>query len=239
MELIKSIPFYHGTDARMIEMTETERQQYLDDCNRIIDYLSPFYLPLLEEVPCEIERQGQIIKIFKTRLEVYYKDLLNEKGEQYLYENLYEKLNMLQWKNNNAGLYQYGDFYLTTNKRMALDYARRSYAGGEIALIAYRLIQGSDIINFADLNLDKDQIRIIERIKEFAKEGKECPVIVTFNNIDLSCLQNEDGTPLPIDDITIFSNYRYSKAQDLKWDIIENVNRELIDSILNGDDDDD
>ena len=88
MELIKSIPFYHGTDARMIEMSETERQQYLDDCNRIIDYLSPFYLPLLEEVPCEIERQGQIIKIFKTRLEVYYKDLLNEKGEQYLYENL-------------------------------------------------------------------------------------------------------------------------------------------------------
>lgn len=239
MELTKSILFYHGTDARMIEMSETERQQYLGDCNGIIDYLSPLYFPLLEEVPCEIERQGQIIKIFKTRLEVYYKDLLNEKGEQYLYENLYEKLNMLQWKNNNAGLYQYGDFYLTTNKRMALDYARRSYAGGEIALIAYRLIQGSDIINFADFNPGKDRIRIIERIKEFAKEGNERPVIVTFNNIDMDYLIREDGIPLTKDAITILSNFRYLRPQDLKWDIIENVNRGLIDSILNGDDDDD
>jgi len=239
MGAIKSIPFYHGTDARMIEMSETERQQYIKDCNSIIDYLYPFYLPLLEEVPCEIERHGQIIKIFNTQLEVYYKDLLNEKGEQYLYENLYEKLNMLQWKNNNAGLYQYGDFYLTTNKRMALDYAKRSYAGGEIALIAYRLIQGSDIINFADLNLDKDRIRIIEIIKEFAKEGNERPVIVTFNNIDMDYLIREDGIPLTKDAITILSNFRYLRPQNLKWDIIENVNRGLIDSILYGNDDDD
>lgn len=239
MGAIKSIPFYHGTDARMIEMSETERQQYIKDCNSIIDYLYPFYLPLLEEVPCEIERHGQIIKIFKTQLEVYYKDLLNEKGEQYLYENLYEKLNMLQWKNDNVGLYQYGDFYLTTNKRMALDYARRSYAGGEIALIASRLIQGSDIVNFSDFNPDKDQKRKIERIKEFAKEGKERPVIVTFNNIDLNYLQREDGTPILVDDTTILSNFRYMKAQDLKWDIIEKVNRELINSIINSDDEDD
>ena len=139
----------------------------------------------------------------------------------------------------NSGLYQYGSFYLTTNKMTALNYAQRSFAGGEIGLMAYSLIEGTEIINFTDYNPDESLKNKINRIKEFGEEGKECPVIVTFNNIDLSCLQNEDGTPLPIDDITIFSNFRYSKAQDLKWDIIENVNRELIDSILNGDDDDD
>lgn len=228
MTVKRSIPFYHGTDARIIEMAEKERIQYLEDCNSVIDYLYPFYLPLLKKRPD-----------FKTHLEVNYKDLLNKKGEQFLYTNLYEKLIMLQCRNNNAGLYQYGNFYLTSNKLMALNYARRSYAGGEIALIAYRLIQGSDIINFADFNPDKKQRCKIERIKEFAKEGKERPVIVTFNNIDLNYLQREDGTPILVDDTTILSNFRYMKAQDLKWDIIEKVNRELINSIINSDDEDD
>lgn len=49
MTVKRSIPFYHGTDARIIEMAEKERIQYLEDCNSVIDYLYPFYLPLLKK----------------------------------------------------------------------------------------------------------------------------------------------------------------------------------------------
>jgi len=38
---MKILTLYHGTDARMLEMSEAERKQYLADCNLAIDAMTP------------------------------------------------------------------------------------------------------------------------------------------------------------------------------------------------------
>jgi hypothetical protein len=45
---MNNLELYHGTDARIIEMSEEERVQYLQDCNLVIDALHPLFKPLLE-----------------------------------------------------------------------------------------------------------------------------------------------------------------------------------------------
>ena len=231
MELIKSIPFYHGTDARMIEMTETDRQQYLDDCNDVINYLSQFYLPLLEMELTDEEYEGKQIKFHRPLFEIRYRKVFEERNALNLYINIKEKLHMLESRNNNSGLYQYGSFYLTTNKMTALNYAQRSFAGGEIGLMAYRLIEGTEIINFTDYNPDESLKNKINRIKEFGEEGKEHPVIVSFDNVDFNCLSYENGNPLKIKEgipELIGSHFRFNKPEELKWDVIEKVDKNLI-----------
>ena len=41
---------YHGTDVRMIKMSEEERQHFFDACNLVIESIFPFYVPLLQFV---------------------------------------------------------------------------------------------------------------------------------------------------------------------------------------------
>lgn len=50
---MKILTLYHGTDARMLEMSEAERKQYLADCNLAIDALFPFFKPLFQQEKVE------------------------------------------------------------------------------------------------------------------------------------------------------------------------------------------
>ncbi|MBQ2123269.1 MAG: hypothetical protein II200_04665, partial [Bacteroidaceae bacterium] len=43
---MRNIPIlYHGTDARMIEMSFDERQIYLNACKQVVDYFGEIFLP--------------------------------------------------------------------------------------------------------------------------------------------------------------------------------------------------
>ena len=197
------LTLYHGTDARIVAMKKEERLEHLNKCNLAIDYLWTFYEPLAKNELVEKEYKGQIIIVHKQKIEEY-KNLLNEKGYENMYANLYEKLNMLYCRNEGAGLYQYGYLYFSTSKQTAKNYARRSYAGGELGLIAYRMIEAADIIQFENYNPSKEVYKAIEDIMSFAQEGKEQPIVITVNDVGIKNLLNEDG-------------------QEVKWDLVFDI----------------
>ena len=232
------IVLYHGTDARIVEMTKEERQRYLDDCNLVIDALFPICKPLLQWEPVESVLNGQKITGFEYALKRYEK-LLKEKGGEYTYINFLEKLTMIDGRNNGSGWYQYHDLYLCSSKRTAFWYAQRSFAGGETGLNAFRLIEGFEII-FADNNyLDSKVLTAMDSVKEFAKEGTERPVIITIEDVDISCISYEDGKPLlegDIERMLVFRRnrdykFRYNKAVDLCRCKVEPLSKDLFEKI--------
>ena len=232
---MEQLCLYHGTDARIIEMTRDERQEYLNGCNLVIDALYPLFKPLLEWEKVEGIINGEKVFFYEHPLKLRYEKLLNEKGGSGMYLNLFEKLTMIGARNNGAGLYQYWDFYVCGSKRIAMNYAIRSNAGGEIGLNAYRLIQGAEIIGFEDMYQDSKVRLASERIKEFAKEDNRRPAIVTIEGIDLDYLFYEDGKPLFEDDKEeLFDRrkrsryqFRYTKPVELSLCKIDLLNKEL------------
>ena len=229
------ITLYHGTDARILSMSKEERLQYKKECDLIIDTLYPFFQPLLKWEKTEIKVDGKTIFGYEYPLKLKYGKILNEKGGMYMYQNLFEKLAMIDCRNNNAGLYQYKNLYLCSSKLTAASYATRSFAGGEMGLIAYRLIQGADIINFENFLPNSNIQSIMNKIREFAKEGNEKPAIVTIENIDVDYLSFEDGKPIEKDNFAEWLEprrkrqlkFRYTKPLELSECKVELYNKEL------------
>lgn len=230
-----NIALYHGTDARILSMSKEERLQYKKECDLIIDTLYPFFQPLLKWEKTEIKVDGKTIFGYEYPLKLKYGKILNEKGGMYMYQNLFEKLAMIDCRNNNAGLYQYENLYLCSSKLTAANYASKSYAGGEMGLIAYRLIQGADIINFENFRPNSNIKSIMDRIREFAKEGNEKPAIVTIENIDVDYLSFEDGKPIEKDNFAEWLEprrkrqlkFRYTKPLELSECKVELYTKEL------------
>ena len=229
------ITLYHGTDARILSMSKEERLQYKKECDLIIDTLYPFFQPLLKWEKTEIKVDGKTIFGYEYPLKLKYGKILNEKGGIYMYQNLFEKLAMIDCRNNNAGLYQYENLYLCSSKLTAASYATSSFAGGEMGLIAYRLIQGADIINFENFRPNSNIQSIMNKIREFAKEGNEKPAIVTIENIDVDYLSFEDGKPIEKDNFAEWLEprrkrqlkFRYTKPLELSECKVELYNKEL------------
>lgn len=229
------ITLYHGTDARILSMSKEERLQYKKECDLIIDTLYPFFQPLLKWEKTEIKVDGKTIFGYEYPLKLKYGKILNEKGGMYMYQNLFEKLAMIDCRNNNAGLYQYENLYLCSSKLTAASYATSSFAGGEMGLIAYRLIQGADIINFENFRPNSNIQSIMNKIREFAKEGNEKPAIVTIENIDVDYLSFEDGKPIEKDNFAEWLEprrkrqlkFRYTKPIELSECKVELYNKEL------------
>ena len=229
------ITLYHGTDARILSMSKEERLQYKKECDLIIDTLYPFFQPLLKWEKTEIKVDGKTIFGYEYPLKLKYGKILNEKGGMYMYQNLFEKLAMIDCRNNNAGLYQYENLYLCSSKLTAASYATSSFAGGEMGLIAYRLIQGADIINFENFRPNSNIQSIMNKIREFAKEGNEKPAIVTIENIDVDYLSFEDGKPIEKDNFAEWLEprrkrqlkFRYTKPLEISECKVELYNKEL------------
>ena len=216
-------------------MSKEERLQYKKECDLIIDTLYPFFQPLLKWEKTEIKVDGKTIFGYEYPLKLKYGKILNEKGGMYMYQNLFEKLAMIDCRNNNAGLYQYENLYLCSSKLTAASYATSSFAGGEMGLIAYRLIQGADIINFENFRPNSNIQSIMNKIREFAKEGNEKPAIVTIENIDVDYLSFEDGKPIEKDNFAEWLEprrkrqlkFRYTKPLELSECKVELYNKEL------------
>lgn len=238
--IMNKITLYHGTDARILEMTKEEREQYKRECNLVIDALFPLYKPLLVQEKVETAYNGQTRYVYEYPLKLKYESVLKEKGDEYMYINLLEKLLMIDAQKNGAELYQYKDLYLCSLKRSAMNYAQRSYAGGETGLIAYRLIKGAEIIGFDNMYNDQVVKQAAERIKEFAKEGNERPAIITIEGVDIKDLLREDGRPLSDIDLKLINDlakvagfkFRYTKPIELSKYKIELLNKELFQQII-------
>ena len=214
---------YHGTDARIVKMTDDERRQYLNHCENVIDYLFPFYDELattFEQV--QEEYQGEVRFSSRCLLDTRFKD--NIMQIPHLYMGLHNSIISIQARNRGNGQYQYGSFYLSSMRQMAINYAIRSFAGGELGFVAYRFIQGLECVEFSDYHPSQDIVHSMDIIKDFASdESQHAPVLFTFKDVDINFLQDDKGNPLPpdFDDYDIGRAFRYINDVHLSLDDAE------------------
>ena len=209
---------YHGTDARIVAMPQEERLLYIDNICKVVDYLWGLYKPLfLEKVNKEISLPDGTKGFYPVPVIESYKTLFQEKGRLNTYINLYQKLGMLDAREHGSGFYQYGGLYLTGVEHVAEDYARSSFAGGELGLIAYRLLEGLDVIDIASFAPNKEMLNHINTIKEFSAEGKEDPVVFALDNLELEYLLMENGDTIRENMDLSHAHYRYLK--DITFDL--------------------
>lgn len=195
----KHIIFYHGTDARMVRMNKKERNNYFADCFLIIDKLWPFYKSLLKSEYIEKIVHGEKRLVERLKIDLLYQDLIEEQGELNYYD-LREKILMLRDNKRGNGLYQYGSLYVATTEKRASSYARRAFAGGELGLITYRLIQGANIIHFEHFHKNPEIERAMVRVIKMATCSKKEPVIFKLEHLNIENLQWEDGRPIDYND---------------------------------------
>lgn len=225
----KTFPeLYHGTDARIVKMSPEERRQYFEHCEKVIDFLFPYYDKLAttyEKV--EIWKGGLLLGYGSERqLDKRFKDKLEQIPG--LFSNLHKSITLIQARNRGNGQYQYGSFYVTSMRGMAVSYALRSFAGGELGYAAYYYIRGLECVELESYNPSRDIIRSMDIIREFAgDEGQHDPVIFTFKDIDIDCLQNERGNPLPpdFDDFDTGQSFRLLKDVQLSLDDAEHLKK--------------
>lgn len=214
---MRNIPIlYHGTDARMIEMSFDERQTYLNACKQVVDYFGERFLPYYTNWDMvETIIDGRIAFISKRRIEKY-KDYIIQHSGATLWYNIIEKLSMYELNNENCQLYQYDCLYLTGDYNKAANYATRAFAGGEIGLISYRFIQLAEILKN---EIRYEEFDAIKKIKAFA-EAEPCPVLIPFSDLDANYLLTDKGSPLDNEDECILDilSFRYTKDYALTLD---------------------
>lgn len=212
---------YHGTDARLIEMSECERIHYMGLCKFVIDNVFPIFDKLEKDlITIDVVYNGQNIKVFKSKLEIEYRDKLD--AVPYLYSNLLDKLSIIRANRNGDGNYQYGSLYLTSFRPKAEIYAHNATAGGEFGLTAYRLIQAVEIIKPIDFNPSTEVCAAIKTIKAFAGDKTMYkPVVITLKDIDSSDLLRENGNEITGEEALFLQDFRYSKDIVLSLDNAE------------------
>ncbi len=172
-----SIPLYHGTDARFATLSEEYRKTYLDACSIIINKLFDKYTPYLYSND-------------DTRL----KNLIRE-DRLSAFPNLIKEINstcaILRLNASGCKEYEYGDFYLTSNKFSATIYAIQAFAGGEWGNHAYKLLHLTEQAELSEW-LNEIPSNLIQLIKLFA-ETKPQPVLFEFNDLNLDDLRTEHG----------------------------------------------
>ena len=198
---------YHGTDARMVAMSVDERNEFFLNCRNAIDNLWELYKPLFQE----LDSVDTAFDHYPRRLpkrEIYkYKELLESK-DRFLYYNLVEKLNMIDYWKQGIQQYQYGDLYLTALEMKAERYAMRSFAGGELGLMVCRLVESADIIGI-DYSQSKE-INAIERVMQFAlDEVNYDPVVFKLSNVPIRNLLTDEGKPLNEEIANLCQDFRY------------------------------
>ena len=187
---------YHGTDARIVSMTKDTRSTFLSKTDLIISRLwDVFKQYYTEYVPKRIIRHGEVIDTYMRSIE-QYKDCFENIGKPNLFSNLMEKLSMLEARYNGSGFYQYGSLYLAAVDDTAKKYARRSFAGGELGLIAYRLIEAMEVLQLPEWKPDAKTQGLIEEFMDFAAEEKADPVVITIDGIDSDNLLTETGNDI-------------------------------------------
>ncbi|MBR5674276.1 MAG: hypothetical protein IKW97_07740 [Muribaculaceae bacterium] len=177
------LELYHGTDAKVVRMTDDERKAHKTFCKRAIEYLYPLYLKTY------YDSSTGIFSVNKMELD-------NEINVDINRECLGRYRKMLRGHQ----LYQYPDnvVYLAT-LASAESYARKSFAGGEFGYIAYFLIKTAQNVELPGFDPDPEMENAIQHVLEFGEQKKE-PVIFRFtinNDIDIEYLRDENGEFLP------------------------------------------
>lgn len=169
---------YHGTDYRFVNLPEDIRKTYHKCCHVFIKELSKLYSPYIHQ-----QRQDKIGFLSEEQ----------KKDNPQLAKNIEEAMTNLTAMQCSEE-WEYGDFYLTSNKVSACMYAYKSFAGGELGFTAYHLLKGAELIG-VDLSKYKDLEGPVRAIKLMA-EGTPQPAIYSFDDLSPDYLQPASGGSL-------------------------------------------
>ena len=200
---MKRLTLYHGTDARVIRMSNEERKAYVAGCNFVIDKLCHSF-GILE--PSRVKELGI---------------------------ELYTLLFMIQQRNKKSEFFQYNVLCLTNLYDRAMYYANHSFAGGEVGFLAYNLIKQCENRFPEKFKLYENIDVTINNIKKFAEEETRYPVIITINDIDTDYLVFESGCKIDDESIKVITeqtfetSFKYKKELDLNQYKIEYLTNQL------------
>ena len=214
------LPLYHGTDARILDMSDADRNAFKQDCMKAIDCLWNVFEPYYNTNINIRTIEDGVVKIVNDKKLIELQPKLRFDEDETIYYNLYEKLTMVSaWKNNNE-LYKYDSLYLTNSMDRAKNYAHRAYAFGEIGLIAYRLLSAAAMIGFDVCPDDESMKHVLCKIKTFA-EAKREPIVLEFDDYDPEDVKMEDGSELDFsldDDIIRHGGWSFRYTGSLAFD---------------------
>ena len=107
----------------------------------------------------------------------------------------------------------------------AMDYAVRSFAGGELGLIAYRLLLSAEVIGLEITNLDEKTKVAIDTVRSFVSEQHgTSPVIVRVPDIDVNYLSSDKGERIEwMTERFVHQDFRYLKEITLSLENAEYI----------------
>ena len=206
--------FYHGTDLVFASMPEGFRKLYLSYCKYFRETLFPRFYQYYTIGEKDDSRLKSLLGVTAEKSKII--------------ENLKEALLDLACSRTTEE-YEYGDFYITTNRLNAVMYAKKAFAGGEFAFSAYALIKAAKAAGLQDW-YQNDKLPDLEKIADCIigiAEAESHPVIYKLTDIDPEYLRTECNERIEKcirNGWLSETEFRYSKPIDLslyEYDVIE------------------
>ena len=207
--------FYHGTELVFSSMPEDFRKLYLEYCKYFRETLYPrFY----QYHPIGESNDTRIRALLGKAAEVHPKIL----------ENLLEALLDIS-SSRLTEEYEYGDFYITSQRLNAVMYAQKAFAGGEFAFSAYALVKAAKVEGLQDWYLN-EKLPNLEKIADCLislAEAEPHPVIYKLTDVDPEYLRTECNERIEKYIRNGWLNeteFRYNKPVDLsqyEYDVVD------------------
>ena len=173
---------YHGTDKKILRMSEQGREERARLCKQIADYS----YSILQKNDVVVSPYTEKQKKAKEVLSDIWFDLWNQGIIRYT-----------GWMNENP-LYQYDYLYVSNNYDRAASYAKNSFIFGERGNVAYRLYQGAKRFNDFYTEMT-DEMKISLKAFDEMVGGKREPIVVILNNLRKEDIQTENGKDIDWD----------------------------------------
>lgn len=158
---------YHGTDLRIVLMTEEERKTFKEYCKKVFDYMWKLYENSYDEI-----------------LSGKFKDILGVTK----WHNLCNALTVCSANHNRNEQYRYDSFHLTTMKVKAEDYARHAFAFGEIGLTAYRMYDAAILLKLSIKEIEEEANHVVRFATDYDNIK---PVVFEITDLDVDLLEVE------------------------------------------------
>lgn len=200
---------YHGTDARIVSMTERQRESHFCDIEKVIDSIGPLFSQY-------IYNYDGLKRVFQS---------CHDDG---VTDELFSTLRHINSKNIGSLLYRYDAFYVTNDYSRAVGYARDAFAFGERGKHAYILCKAFEgLKNKPVLALGVSSC--LDNVVSFALNDAK-PVVFEFENLNKDSLVEENGMTWETieEQLTIIPqlqlNFRYTKPLTLDLSKAHHIN---------------
>lgn len=128
--------------------------------------------------------------------------------------------------------YEYGDFYITSQRLNAVMYAQKAFSGGEFAFAAYALVKAAKVAGLQEWYLN-EKLPNLEKIADCLigiAEAEPHPVIYKLTDVDPEYLRTECNERIEkyIRNGWLYeTEFRYNKPVDLRRYEYDVVDKEL------------